>query len=590
MFFAAVLVYLPALAAPFVLDDEPVIAAAASWLSESGSATSGRPVATATLAVNAALNTALDVDQRPDPGGPRKAVGYRLFNLLIHLLTGALLFALLRRAARERTIPDDWRDLADPIAAIVAALWILHPIQSEVVNYIVQRTESLASLCYLGVLYASVRAWDAPSTASRARWYALSIAACIVGMGSKEIVITAPLVVMLYDRAFRVDSWRGLFAPATGRGAHYTRLWAACVASFLVFAAGARGDTAGVHSDVTWYRYLYTQCWAIAHYLRLVAWPRGFAVDYGFTPVRGAAGIPGAVLLSALAVATIAAWTRVAPFGWFAFTGSWFFLLLAPSSSVVPVLTEVAAERRIYLALAAVFVLAVVALESARRRFVSSAITQRTLGAALVGAAAILALVTGARSRTYANTEALWRGTVAAVPDNPRALDQLGWALYRRDMPNFAAAESAFTAAAALDASCHFGCVQLATVLVAEGRLAEAVAPLERAVAGDPQRAPAERDLALVLMKLGAFDRAIPHLEKVATRFPTLDHIVALGVSYASAGRGDEAVEAFRRLALLDGGSAEMRKLSGTLILAARDPAARPALEALAWKYARGWM
>ncbi len=68
------------------------------------------------------------------------------------------------------------------------------------------------------------------------------------------------------------------------------------------------------------------------------------------------AWVPGLVLLVAFGTATVWAWTRMARWGWFAFVGTWFFMLLAPSSSVVPIVTEIAAERRIYLALVSVII------------------------------------------------------------------------------------------------------------------------------------------------------------------------------------------------------------------------------------------
>ena len=86
---------------------------------------------------------------------------------------------------------------------------------------------------------------------------------------------------------------------------------------------------------MAWDGYLYTQCWAIAHYLRLMFWPRGLSVDYGTQLITGLAGMPGLVLLLALGVITLASAARMRTLGWLAFIGAWFFVLLSPSSSVV---------------------------------------------------------------------------------------------------------------------------------------------------------------------------------------------------------------------------------------------------------------
>ncbi len=551
-------------------------------------ATAGRPLVLTTLAGNFALNRSLGVDQRRDPDGPRKAIGYRLFNLLVHLLTGALLFGVLRRAMREASLPDDWRAIADPLAATVCALWLLHPLQTEVINYIVQRSESLASFFYLAVLYSSQRAWDAAAPA-RLRWYALAVLCCALGMMSKEIVISAPLAVMLYDRAFRLPTWRSLLSPANGRGWLYIAMWAACLATFAGFELGARGDTAGVVRTSRGTTISTHSAGAIAHYLRLVVWPSPLTIDYGFTPIHGSRGIPGAILLAVLGAVTIAAWTRASRFGWLAFLGSVFFMLLAPSSSVVPIASEVAAERRVYLALAAVLVVMVVGAEWLRRR-VARHISPRWLVGAAVVAASALAVTTAVRSRTYTSAEALWRSAVHAVPENPRALGNLGWALLRVPVPKLAEAESVFTKVMAMDSTCHFGCLQYASVLTHAGDFADAVLPLERAVAADPGNVLPERELALVFMKrrrvsarysgFGAGGRAVPHARsprgarrRVSARGPARRRHCHVPL----------------RTRTLDGGSEAMQKYSVTLDQAARHPDALPALEQLAWKLSEDW-
>jgi protein O-mannosyl-transferase len=586
---ATAFAYAPALRAPFVMDDAETIGASATWQSPPGSPTSGRPLVLATLAVNYAVNRALGVDQRRDPDGPNKAVGYRLFNLLVHLLTGALLFGVIRRAMREKTVGEEWRVAADGVAGAVCALWLLHPIQSEVINYIVQRSEAMASLFYLGTLYASIRAWDADDSA-RVPWYAVAVASCALGMLTKEIVITVPLAVMLYDRAFRLPTWRALLTPGGGRGWFYTALWFAALGTFAVIAAGARGDTAGF-GGIAWDSYLYTQCWAIAHYLRLVVWPSPLAIDYGFNAIHGASGVAGAALLVAFAVATVVAWTRVPRFGWFAFCGSMFFMVLAPSSSVVPVTSEVAAERRIYLVLAIVLLFVVLAAERLRQRM--KLVLSVPIVIAGVGAlAALLTVTTAARSAVYRSNESLWRSAVRATPGNPRALGNLGWALYKLPVPDLPAADSMFRLAMAADTTCHFGCLQFAAVLAKEGKLADAVPLLERELtiargSGVPL---SERALGLVLMKMGDDKRAVPYLEDVARQFPTMDHVVVLGVAYLSAGRRDDALGVFKSVARLDGGSVQMQHLSARLIDAAPHAEALESLRQFAWTLSKDWM
>ncbi len=588
---AAILAYLPAFSAPFVMDDVIVVGAnqpaqsigssLLSFMPPPGSPITGRPVVGLTFAANRAINSLFRVDERRDPDGVHKAVSYRLLNLFFHLCTAALLFGVLRRAIREETIPDDWRPLADSIAGMVCTLWVLHPIQSEVINYVVQRTEGLASLFYLLTLYCSLRAWDAAKNPTRVGWYIAAVLAAVLGVGSKEIAISVPLAVMLYDRAFRFDSWRDITHAPNGRSRFYIVLTVATLVAFGLFSAGGRGGTVGFGLGMPWYGYLYTQCWAITHYVMLVLWPNGLNIDYGTSLITGLRGIPGALLLAAFGAVVVRAWRRLPQLGWLAFLGAWFFMLLAPSSSVLPIPTEIAAERRIYLALASVLVLMVVGVEWSRREYVKT-MTTKQLWMGFGALAAALALTTANRSHTYSTSELLWRDAVAQSPENPRAWDNLGMALFREGPTHFAESESAFREAMRRDSTCHFGCSQLAIVEAAQGRYAEALVLLGRTLRNDPTNAPVERTLALVLMKMGKFDEAIPHLRNVATRFPTEQHLILLGIANLSVRHQTDAISAFSTAERLYPQDTKLTNLGASLYYAGRSDDALPHLKELA--------
>jgi tetratricopeptide (TPR) repeat protein len=409
-------------------------------------------------------------------------------------------------------------------------------------------------------------------------------------MLSKEIVISAPLAVMLYDRAFRLPNWSALMRPGEGRGYLYAALWIVAIGTFLFVAAGGRGEASGLSLGMTWPAYLYTQCWAIAHYLRLVAWPAPLAIDYGFDTIHGARGIPGFVLLSLFGALIIAAWTRTERYGWFAFAGSIFFMVLAPSSSFVPQALEVAAERRMYLVLAAVLVIAVAGLEWLRRRFAPT-LEFRRFAIALGVTAAALGVGTAFRSWVYNSPVALWHSAVRAVPDNARARTQLGWALFNLPTPQLDSAETEFKLALAENSTCRTGCLEYATLLSTEKRYAEAVPLLDRHLAFEGGNFLAARLAALDLMHLGDFNRAIPYLERAVSLAPRESHIVVLGVAYLSAGRKDDAIKMFRYLASLDSGNGELFTLGARLEDgAANHPEALADLQEFAYYQARGWM
>ena len=166
--------------------------------------------------------------------------------------------------------------------------------------------------------------------------------------------------------------------------------------------------------------YLLTQAKALVLYVRLALWPHPLVVDYGTSVVTslGEVVVPGLLVLTALG-ATAWALVRRPAVG---FLGAWFFVILAPSSSVVPLATQTMAEHRMYLPLAAI----VVALALLMRR-----LGARTAAIAGAGLVALWGGLTVWRNHDYRSSVAIWEQTVRYQPNNERAHNNLGQALYQ---------------------------------------------------------------------------------------------------------------------------------------------------------------
>ena len=153
---AVAVAFSPALRAPFIYDDLESIAGNVTirrlWpltvplTPPADVATTGRPVANLSLALNYAANAVAGVDQAPGASDPNQTTGYHFANLLLHLLAGALLFGVVRRTMQAPRLGERWRAIADPVATAVTAVWLLHPLQTEAVLYLTQRTELLVSV------------------------------------------------------------------------------------------------------------------------------------------------------------------------------------------------------------------------------------------------------------------------------------------------------------------------------------------------------------------------------------------------------------------------------------------------------------
>lgn len=210
VFLAGAILVLAALAAyhnsfsgPFIWDDllsitdNPTIRHFGSALSPPNDVgVGGRPIGNLTLALNYAL-------------GGTEVWGYHAFNLLIHTLAGLTLFGIVRRTLQRPVLNERFGTFALPLALAVAVIWTVHPLQTEAVTYITQRYESMMGLFYLLTLYCFVRSVE---SAAPAKWQILSVVACLLGVMSKEIIVTAPVMVLLYDRTFVagsfLEAWR----------------------------------------------------------------------------------------------------------------------------------------------------------------------------------------------------------------------------------------------------------------------------------------------------------------------------------------------------------------------------------------------
>ncbi|MEO6876250.1 MAG: hypothetical protein ABI222_15655, partial [Opitutaceae bacterium] len=299
----------------------------------------GRPMVSLSLALNYAV-------------GGYDVKGYHLANTLIHAVAALALFGLMRRTLLRPVMREKFGAAALPLAFAIALLWALHPLQTESVTFVIQRSESLMGMFYLLTLYGFIRAVE---SASPRRWQIFTVIVCLVGMATKEVMVSAPVLVLLYDRTFVAGSFGRAWQQ---RRTFYLSLAATwLLLAYTVIAAGQRGGAAGFGRGVSSWDYALTQCHAIILYLRLAFWPSPLVVDYGTTIVQSLGEVWWqALLLIGLVAGTCFALVRRPAVG---FAGVWFFALLAPSSSVVPLITQTMAEHRMYLSLAAVIGLVV---------------------------------------------------------------------------------------------------------------------------------------------------------------------------------------------------------------------------------------
>jgi protein O-mannosyl-transferase len=347
---------------------------------------------------------------------------------------------------------------------------------------------------------------------------------------------TAPLVVFLYDRTFLAGSFVRALRMRW-------RMYAGLFATWLILVAlhGGRGASAGFGGPVGVWEYALTQFRFIPLYLRLSIWPRPLVFDYG-TPLVGSVREvwPGALLMIALIAATVSA-LRFRPM--LGFLGACVFVILAPSSSIIPISTQTGAEHRMYLPLAAV--VAAVVLAGYQIAATAFGRSRRYTGAAIIAAAAILlGLATYNRNNDYRTWQTIWTDTIAKVPENPRAYHNLALHYFRAGQYVEAVEQSRVTVR--LQSDFPDGYLNLANGEAALGRHEEAIADFSRAIQVAPKKAAAYFNRGNSSFALGRFDKAIEDYGgAIARDAGHAEAYYSRGVALERVHRPEEALSSF---------------------------------------------
>ena len=389
-------------------------------------------------------------------------LGYHAVNLALHLGAVLLAYECLRRLLPRRA------------AWVAAAIFAVHPLQAESVDYVWGRSIVLASLLCL----ASLLAWLRGARWQAVAWFAAALLA-------KEEVVAFPLILLLLSgRERRV--WPPILTMgALSLAAGLRVIWA---------IAATPGAPAGAQAGISPWHYFLAQGPVIWRYLRLLAIPWGFTVDPEIAVPPAWLGLAAWVALAAL-VAVL--WRRKA--------GPWILaglILLLASSSIFPA-ADLAADRRMYLPLLAFAAALCVLFER----------WPRSAGAAAV---LVLAAVSFARTQVWASDEALWREAVLRAPDKVRPRIQLA-----RDVAAPEALELLAAARALAPGDANVA-TETGKLLLAQGEAAAALSEFGRALALNPRDAANYNNRGAALAALGQTDAARQDFQRALQLDPTL--------------------------------------------------------------------
>jgi protein O-mannosyl-transferase len=504
-----------------------------------------RPFINLSLAINYAL-------------GGLQVWGYHALNLTVHILAGLTLFGIVRRTLLQPALRTRFGTAANELALATAVLWTVHPLQTESVTYIIQRAESMMGLFYLLTLYCFIRGVES----HRAHlWYTMSVMVCALGMASKEVMITAPVMVLLYDRVFLSgtfrEAWRRRLPLYLGLSATWILL-----GSLLIRTVNNASINAG-RIGLTWWQYLATEPGVLLYYLRLCVWPSPLCMNRPWPIARTWISIlPPTIVLVVLLAALAWAWRRNS--GQFrtgpvwGFVAAWFFLILAPSSSFVPSLDSMY-EHRLYLSLAAVVSLLVMGLYSIMGR--------QSLGVCLVLAIG-LGFLTARRNQDYRSEVALWSDAVVKFPNDPAAHYKLGVAMARAGRVQEAIDQ--YQQAGRLNPHTADEHWNLGNALRNVGMVTEAMDQYEQAVRLKPDFAEAYNNWGVALAQAGRLQEAIEHYEQALRIEPQNARAhFNLGVAWQQLGKGKEAIDQYQQAVQIDSDFAQAHENLGVALFEA---------------------
>ncbi|MDW7773842.1 MAG: tetratricopeptide repeat protein [Desulfobulbaceae bacterium] len=515
--------------------------------------------------------------------------GYHIVNITIHIFNSIILYYFILLTLKLPANKDKFRNPL-LIAYVTSLIWLVHPLGTQSVTYLVQRMNSLAFMFYLLSMICYVRARSQQIQFSKSNLsgpvygnFCLTIFFGVLAIGSKEISASLPIMILIYELYFFQDFsfkptkvkilWLGLIA-ASLIGLMYLYLGQN---PWRIFTSTCSGR------EFTAYERLLTQFRVLIHYITLTVFPHPdrLIFDYNF-PFSRSFLTPITTLYSFLALFVvfltsliIARKERILSF---CIIG--FFITLVIESSIICL--ELVYEHRTYLPsifLILFFVTGIYRITNASRI---------VLGCLLI-IVIPFSVWTYERNQIWQDPLVFWKDTVNKAPDKPRSLNNLGNAFYYRDnydeaissykkalytqpdfLPTLKNISIAYMAIDEYDAAEEYCRIalqyapnfvdvhnNLAAILFKKYKIQNAEKHYLRALELSPDHALANKNFGGMLLRTGRSGEALPFLQKAA-QFKKNDPelLLNLGESYLLTGKYTEALATYNRVLEIDDDSA----------------------------------
>jgi Tfp pilus assembly protein PilF len=384
-----------------------------------------RPVVMATYALNYATSGL-------------NPMTFHVTNVLIHIGTAWLIFLIMEEILRRRAskLPAALSIPPFLLAVIPAALFAVHTVNSEAVNYIWARSSLLAAFFNLLAFYFFLQGPLNEHKEKTAGWHLAGLVSFILGLGAKATVVTLPATLVLYETVFLnplSHNLLKLFWKEPKRITKYLPIAAVCLAYIVFRFVYLRGFFRRVISstaDVSATAYLLTQFRAWVYYIKLFFWPHPLITDYpGFGWSQSLWDLSVLLSLIIIVTALVLAWRMRRSDPALTFFAFWFFITLLPEASFIPLFDAVTGYRP-YLANVGLSVVAtLLSIKGATwiwNRTPKNDVKSKSKFGLAYGlffgvVLCVLAAATIVRNRAWKDEMSLWSDVVSKDPTNPRA-------------------------------------------------------------------------------------------------------------------------------------------------------------------------
>lgn len=464
-------------------------------------------------------------------------IGYHLVNIVLHTVNTILLFLLFLLMTGAR-----WR------SAFVAACFALHPLHVESVAWITERKDVLSTLFFILTLISYV----IYTKQSMRRMYILCLVVFAIGLMTKPMLVTMPVVLLLLDlwplERFKWPLNRSKDSCGKDNDAEYgcsLKLVLLEKLPFLILSIVssiitlyAQSDTVQTFVQLSVYKRVCNALWTIVAYMRKMFVPIDLAVFYPYAPVQFWKTAVTSLLLSGILLLVVKYYKR---FPWLAFGWFWFLVTLLPVLGLIQAGSQSMADRYTYIPLIGLFTI----MSWGGGEFCKKLPEyNKIICSAAAGVLLILSVFTWVQLGYWRDNVSLASHAIKVTDDNYFAYFSLGRAYEKQGKVELAIKQ--YQEALRInpnDANTH---VNLGSILNNQGRIMEAIGHFEEAVTLIPRLADAHYSLGVALGKIGRIDEAISEYNTALMIEP--DNIMYhnnIGTELAKLGKFDEAIKHF---------------------------------------------